>query len=229
MLGRDELQLPREATLYGAGGHARELRFELEADGVNVRAFVDDFASGRQIDGLPVLSFEDAAVRLRDSDWFIAVGGIAARMTLAAKVAAAGLPLGRFVSRAARMLPSARVGIGVQVFHGAVLSASAQLGDFSLVNFGCVLSHDVHVGAYATICPGVHVAGHVVIGERVWIGVGASIRNGSPGKPLIIGDDAFVAAGACVVGDVAARATVAGVPARPFSPAAPGERGGSGT
>ncbi|QFR34842.1 NeuD/PglB/VioB family sugar acetyltransferase [Ancylobacter sp. TS-1] len=216
MQGRDGLRPVGRAVLYGAGGQARELRYELERDGARVVAFVDDFASGRQVDDLPVLPFEEAVTLFADCDWFAAVGAIAARVALAGKMMAAGLPLGRFVSRTAHMLPTARVGAGVQVFHGAVLSASVRLGDFGLVNFGCVLSHDVHVGAYATVCPGVHVAGHVRIGERVWIGVGASIRNGRADAPLVIGDGAFIGAGACVVGDVAPGITVAGVPARPF-------------
>lgn len=205
---------PPHAVLYGAGGHARELRHQLEDDGTHVLAFVDDFQPSRTVDGLDVLSFDQARSRFESSTWFVAIGDIDARVRLAAKVMASSLPLGRFVSRGAYMLPTACVGAGVQVFHGSHLSASVTLGDFVLVNFGCVLSHDVRAGAYSTLCPGVHVAGHVLVGERVWIGVGASIRNGRPDRPLVIGDGAFIAAGACVVGDVPAGALMMGVPAR---------------
>jgi acetyltransferase-like isoleucine patch superfamily enzyme len=63
------------------------------------------------------------------------------------------------------------------------------------------------------LSPGVHVSGYVHIGRRVFIGTGVNIVNGKPGKPLVIGDDAIVAAGACVTRDVPPRCLVAGVPA----------------
>lgn len=49
----------------------------------------------------------------------------------------------------------------------------------------------------------------IVIGDNVWIGAGARILKG-----VTIGDDAVVAAGAVVTGDVSPRTLVAGVPAR---------------
>jgi serine acetyltransferase len=52
------------------------------------------------------------------------------------------------------------------------------------------------------------------MGLRVW-GTGAVIRNGTPDRPLTIGDDVVIGAGACVVVDVPAGTTVAGVPAAP--------------
>lgn len=73
MQNRGELRLARDAVLYGAGGHARELRYELEEDGVNVQVFIDDFDPGRLVDGLPVISFAEAEGLFRGSDWFIAI------------------------------------------------------------------------------------------------------------------------------------------------------------
>jgi acetyltransferase-like isoleucine patch superfamily enzyme len=52
-------------------------------------------------------------------------------------------------------------------------------------------------------------AAPIVIGRNVWIGAGATVLQG-----VTIGDDAVVAAGAVVTGDVPPAVLVAGVPAR---------------
>lgn len=56
---------------------------------------------------------------------------------------------------------------------------------------------------------GVHATGPVVVGDRVFIGQNAVVLGG-----VTIGSGATVAAGAVVVRDVPANATVGGVPAR---------------
>jgi acetyltransferase-like isoleucine patch superfamily enzyme len=56
------------------------------------------------------------------------------------------------------------------------------------------------------------LAGDVRVGDRSWIGIGASVRQG-----VRIGDGVIVGAGAAVVSDVPDGLTVVGVPARPMS------------
>ncbi|OLP56955.1 hypothetical protein BJM39_02815 [Salmonella enterica subsp. enterica serovar Javiana] len=106
------------------------------------------------------------------------------------------------------------LGRDVIIGAGSVMSVGTRIADHVHVNVGVTLSHDVLVGEYATLSPGVHVAGWVDIRPRAFIGTGASIINGSPGERLVIGEDAVVAAGACVLGSVEPASLYAGVPAR---------------
>ena len=65
-----------------------------------------------------------------------------------------------------------------------------------------------------TVSPSCTVSGYVRIEEGVFVGTGATIVNGRPDKPLIVGAGAKIAAGAVVTKPVAPRTSVAGNPAR---------------
>ena len=59
------------------------------------------------------------------------------------------------------------------------------------------------------ICPDARLAGEVEVGDRSWIGIGASVI-----QQIRIGADVTVGAGAAVVCDLPDGVTAVGVPAR---------------
>jgi acetyltransferase-like isoleucine patch superfamily enzyme len=85
------------------------------------------------------------------------------------------------------------------------------------VHVHCAIGHDVTLDAFSTLLPGVRVAGCVRIGRRAYVGTGATIINGTPDAPLVVGEDAIIGAGACVTRSVEPGVTVVGVPARPLT------------
>jgi acetyltransferase EpsM len=105
--------------------------------------------------------------------------------------------------------PSATLEPGVVVLAGAIVSTGATIGRHGIVNTNTVVEHDVVVGPGTHVAPGAVIGGGTRIGRDVTIGLGASIRD-----HVTIGDGAVVGMGAVVVDDVAAEATVVGVPAR---------------
>lgn len=70
------------------------------------------------------------------------------------------------------------------------------------------------VGGFVTFAPRVHCNGNVVIEDHAYIGTGAILKQGQPGKPLVIGRGAVLGMGAVVTKSVAPGATVVGNPAR---------------
>lgn len=201
-------------VIYGAGGHARELAFQLYEVERPVGAFIDDFKSNRTVQEIPVLDYDHAARLYPLATWHVAIGNIPARRGLLKKIRDSGLKVGGFLSQRTIVAPTAHIESSAQVFGQCVVSDSCRIADDVIINFGCTVSHDAHIGPRSIICPGVTIAGNVKIGSDVWLGVGCTVINGTPDKPLVIEDGAYVGAGACIVRDVCSNAIVYGVPAK---------------
>jgi|SRR5579862_9037591 len=205
-------------AIFGAGGHGREIAWlarECFGEGTALTFVVDHQESvEKSINGIGVMQLEDFAHRHPGSQVVVAIGDPLSRERSAAKCRAAGLRFVSLLHPRVEVSPWISLGEGCVVCAGSVLTANLVLGLHVHVNVMCSVSHDVNIGDFSTLSPGVHIAGWVTMGQRVFIGTGASIKNGSRDRPIVIGDDAIIGAGACVIGDVEPETTVAGVPAR---------------
>lgn len=94
--------------------------------------------------------------------------------------------------------------------HGVVILDAAQvtIGDNVLLAPGVMITTATHPLNASRRQQGMEIARPIVIGNNVWVGMGAKILPG-----VSIGDNAVIAAGAVVTKDVAANSLVAGVPA----------------
>lgn len=195
-------------AIYGAGGMGRELlRAAREWPG-EIRFVSDDGPD--EVDGVPVVAPEALAP---DDRLCIAVGSPALRRRLADRCAAA--PLATVIAPTALIDPTASLGPGAMICDFSMINSRARVGAHFLCNYFSHVSHDCVIGDFVTFSPRVSCCGTVEIGDDVFVGAGAVIRNGVLGRPLRIGAGAEIAMGAVVVGDVAAGTRVAGVPARP--------------
>ena len=202
--------------IIGAGGHAREVLWlasrclpETQIQ-VAVEAGWEEPAA---LHGIRVVTLDSLTDRLSDLDCIIAIGDCAARKRIAGKLDAAGATSISLIDPSVLKSSSVLVGAGTIVCGGAVLTCDVEVGRHVIVNTGCLVHHNVIIGDYSTLAPGVRIAGHVELGSEVYVGIGATIINGTGRRPLRIGDCAVVAAGACVTKDVPDGAMVAGVPA----------------
>ncbi len=203
--------------IYGAGGHAKDLLGQLSLDpSAKVMALVDDFAPGREISGVPVVTLDTATSCYPDVMWLVAIGASAHRRRVSELLIERGLKIGHFVSPRAFVAKDVAISKGVQIFAGCCISSHARIESGVIINFNCTVSHDTAIGSYATISPGCSIAGRVVIKSGAFIGVGATITNGTPESPIIIGRDATIGAGAVVIRNVKDEEVAVGVPARPI-------------
>lgn len=120
-----------------------------------------------------------------------------------------GLRYHTLVHPTAYVSPLARLGQGVFVGANSVIGPGACLGDHVFVNRGVTIGHDTHVGPFSRIQPGANLGGLSRIGGSVTIAIGATLL-----ERLVIGNGAFVGAGAVVTGDVPDDVLVLGIPAK---------------
>ena len=85
------------------------------------------------------------------------------------------------------------------------------------VNIYSYVAHDCVIGDFVTFAPGVKCNGNVHIQDNVYVGTGAIIKQGKPGKPIVIESGAVIGMGAVVTKSVSAGETVIGNPAKPLS------------
>ena len=174
--------------LFGAGGHGRELAW-LAREALphaEVEFVVDDERyAGRPVNGIPVRLITQLRVA-PDAAFVAAVGDSSLRRRAASALTALGLRPAALVHPRVERAPNVRVGDGAVVCAGSVLSDDVRIGMHAVVNIGCTVSHDVRIGDFATLSPAVHIAGNVTIEDGAFLGIGASVINGSPGRPLVI-------------------------------------------
>lgn len=215
-----EAGAPAELWLLGAGGHGRVVADAAAADGrwPSIAFYDDGRAPGSLVGRWPVRGDAEAffsTLGMREGvvlERHVAVGDNRRRDELARRCESLGLRLAVVVHPAATVSPDAGLSPGCFVAAGAIVAPGAFVGTCGIVNHGASVDHDCRLGRAVHVGPGAHLGGAVEVGDRAWLGLGASIRH-----MLRIGSDALVGAGAVVVASVADNTQVIGNPARPMA------------
>ena len=207
-------------AIYGASGFGRELAWLVDCcqDNRVVVCFLDDDEKkqGSDLNGIPIIGLEQAADRYADAKVIGGIGNPKIRETLMKKAANYGFDFDTVVHPRVEMSKWIRMGLGTVICAGNIFTTNILLGEHVQINLSCTIGHDVVLDDYVTLAPGVHISGCVQCGKRVSIGTGAVIINGTKDKPIIIGDDVVIGAGACVTMSIPSGQTWGGVPAAPL-------------
>lgn len=187
--------------LYGASGHGKVIKDILEAQEIEVEAFVDDNPRLSQYCDKLVLHQPDGL-----SPMIVSIG---ANMTRKKIVERLSCKFGVAIHPSAVVSPSAKIGEGSVVMPGAIINADAVIGKHCIINTGASIDHECVIGDYCHIAPHVSLCGQVHVSEGTLIGVGASVI------PCIkIGEWCTIGAGAAVTESITEHCTAVGVPAK---------------
>jgi sugar O-acyltransferase (sialic acid O-acetyltransferase NeuD family) len=214
---------PLQLVIIGAGGHGSELYSyvqDLRAAGDDIRllGFVDEVRPpGRWGEAEILGNFDDLrAILLRHREetvhYITAIGDNRARQEFVRKAESLRAPnLSAWTLRhpTATVGADVAIGPGTCLAPGAIVTTRVTIGSHCILNVKASVSHDCVIADFVNINPGAVLAGAVRVGRASFVGAGATVIQG-----ISIGEDTIVGAGAVVVGDLPARVTAVGVPAR---------------
>jgi sugar O-acyltransferase (sialic acid O-acetyltransferase NeuD family) len=212
----------KSIAIFGASGFGREVmplaRLQWADSGeASQLVFVDDTPPVSTLNGHPVMTYADWLTLPAQSRFInIAIANSNVRQNLVERCLKDGVKF--FEVRATNVVQMDNV----QIDEGAILSpfvtltSNIRIGKHFQANLYSYVAHDCVIGDYVTFAPSVKCNGNVVIEDHAYIGTGAIIKQGEPGRPLVIGRGAVVGMGAVVTKSVAPGVTVIGNPARPL-------------
>ncbi|WP_320970577.1 acetyltransferase [Bacteroides nordii] len=180
--------------LFGASGHGKVIKDILHANGIKIKAFVDDNTEINECAGRLVL--HDATGL---SPMIVSIGVNHMRKAIVGKLVANNKDI-EFVTAihpSVIMSPSAKIGEGSVVMAGAVINTDAVIGKHCIVNTGATIDHECVIEDFCHIAPGVHISGDTFVGEGTWIGIGSCVIQG-----ITIGRNSVIGAGSVVVKDI---------------------------
>lgn len=206
--------------IYGTGGCGRVVMPFLRdavAGAADTFVFIEDVPQETATNGHAVYSWAAFLAAPHPKQVCVAIANSVVRERLVEKCIAAGLLWVGVQSRLALILDNVQIGEAAIISPFATIGSNARIGRGLLADLYSCINHDCLVGDFVTLAPFANCNGNVVIEDHAYIGAGAVIKQGQPGKPLIIGRGAIIGMGAVVTRDVPPGVTVVGNPARPLA------------
>ena len=202
--------------IFGASGFGKEiLPLVVQQFPCADIFFIDDNLKIQELIGVKVLTLDlfnqlpSACKKI-----VVAIADKNIRRSLTDRIKLLGLECVTIFSKNSLVLGDVNLGVGSIVCPFVTLTADVKIGVSFHANLYSYVAHDCVIGDFVTFAPAVKCNGNIVIEDGAYIGTGAILKQGRPGRPLVIGRDSIVGMGSVVTKSVKAGDTVFGVPAQ---------------
>lgn len=200
--------MKKALLIIGAGGHGSVVADVAKLQGYSSIFYLDDKKNSQE-DNRIIGTCRDVNKYLKDYDVFVAFGNNDLRKYWITYLKNHHASLATLIHPSAILGSNVRVKEGTIIMANAVIQANTAIEEGCIINTAATIDHDCNVQKFTHICPGVHIAGGVVIKESCWIGIGSSII-----QQICIENDITVGAGAVVIQNLIEKGTYIGVPAK---------------
>lgn len=201
--------------VYGAGGNGKTLidlarMIEKEEHRWDEIVFVDDVTEEKEIYGLKVYRFQQICQKYGkdEVEYVITIGEPFYRKKLYDKVKSEGYTMPVLKNPHAVIPESTVIGEGT-ILANCYIGSDTVIGVNTIVSEKAVVGHDTSVGNHCNLSMGSFVAGHCQVGDEVYLGPMAAIRD-----RIEIGDTAVIAMSAAVFKNVGGDMIAIGNPAK---------------
>ena len=211
--------------IYGASGCGRSLMpvavEQLKREGLHEKAqivFIDDALDEEHlVNGYMAMNYQKfKSNQAENKKVLIAIANSTIREKIANKLAADNISVWTILADSTIIMDAVKIKEGAALSPFVTIGSNVTIGKCFHANLYSYVEHDCVIGNYVTFAPRVNCNGNIHIHDHAYIGTGAVIKQGTPDKPLIIGEGATVGMGAVVTKDVPAGAIVVGNPAKPL-------------
>lgn len=211
-------------AVYGVSGFGREVMFlareQLVFDGeaIDHLVFVDDNSPSDFVNGHKVVTYEEfLEIKAENRYITLAIADSSIRQRLLKRLIVDEVELWPIRATNVVVMDDVTIELGSILSPFVTITSNVKIGKCFHANLYSYVAHDCQIGDFVTFAPGVKCNGNVVVENNVYIATGAIIRQGRPGKPIIVGEGAIVGMGAVVTKNVPPGITVIGNPAAPLS------------
>lgn len=189
-----DIQLPKKdlplmsnkCVVVGAQGHARQVIDLIEENGYEIIGCIaaDEVVGTKVYNDVRVVGNDNDLTLYKQSGVkyaFVGVGALgnnALREKIFSNLIEIGFSIPPLIAGKTSISRPVKFGEGVVVLNGAIIGPNVIIGNNTIINQGVNISHDTIIGSHSNITPGCMIAGTCKIGDRVTLGMGATIYAG---------------------------------------------------